>query len=150
MDDAVSLYYFQELVQQLVFLEKNAHRPPLARTGAGIKLAAIQRGIEHQSDQAAQSGHGPMPILANQSRGVPDATAEVSYSYRGSVPDRDEFSISDYLHVELFDDGGSHARYLGDHEPPDPSAEWKDILPITVLLLASTVFAIVATLVIGK
>jgi hypothetical protein len=145
---AESLYRFQELVQQLVSLERNAYRTPLARNASGTRLDTIQRELSRGNAQARRSDEAFESALPIEIPGPKDKRAEDRLAF-GSLPEEDELSLGEFLHLELFDDGNGSQSLL-DSAPPESSSGWKDILPMTVLLLASVVFSIVLTMVLGK
>jgi hypothetical protein len=147
LDRTDSLYRFQELVQHLVSLERNASRTSLGGKRSGTRLDVIQRHICSQkglSTAVSQAAEAASPI------DIPETTG-----YRGPAQYQDTklrpgdgFSLDEFLHLELFENDEGNPDSESIHS--DQSKAWKDILPITVLLLASVAFSIVFTMVLGE
>lgn len=142
MADADSLYRFQELVQQLVTLETNASRVLAGSKARGTRLDAIQRDIVGQEGQVRADGQDPGATMAI------DIPAVLGTSVGSNQLAADGFSLSEFLHLELFEDGTGQP--LTESIYMDQTMVWKDTLPLTALLLASIAFSIVWTMVIGE
>ena len=142
LTDTDSLCRFQVLVQQLVSLEENASRISTGNRASGSRLDAIQRDVIRQ--------HLKPPARPGEDRGAAQpinipAAPETTGSLGPFAVDG--FQLDEFLHLELFEDNPSMAATESGYL--DQSLGWKDILPVTVLLLASVAFSFVLTMVLG-
>jgi hypothetical protein len=154
---ATDLYYFQELIQELVSIEKNGGRIPQGHHPSGSRLCAIQRDMQTLAAQTTTSSSstcssihgqhgGPSFDLGGAPEELPDDFAD-SPDLVGFIDT--DFPITDFINMDLCDDF---------EKPPQESTPtpelwhrpWKDIPPTIILLLASIAFSIILAVAIGK
>ncbi|GKT48954.1 uncharacterized protein ColSpa_09135 [Colletotrichum spaethianum] len=131
-----SLSHFQDLVQNLISLEKRKESMPSRISAPGSRLAAIQRAFESQETHMGFS----------QGQAIPGRSQPCQSSHASSSTQRDDLVWADFLHMEQFEDMAS--RQTG-----PSSAEvggWEDLLSATMLLLVSVAFSIVLALILRK
>ncbi|PKS11047.1 hypothetical protein jhhlp_002808 [Lomentospora prolificans] len=137
--DRENLARFQELIQDLVTLERNYHRAPGRSAPYATRLSTIQK--QYMATEGLSSGQIPMsiPIPGGnmmQRRRMADAAE--------STPESgDDFSIDQFFDVDRF-----LAESMDSESVPGkfPDPGLYDILSITVLLVASVAFSVVLTL----
>ncbi|GKT66799.1 ankyrin repeat protein [Colletotrichum tofieldiae] len=133
--DPDSLSHFQDLVQNLILLEKRKESAPSRVSTPGSRLAAIQRAFENQETHLGFS----------QGQAIPGRSQSCQSSYANSSTQRDDLVWAEFLHMEQLEDTAS--RQTG-----PSSAEvggWEDLLSATMLLLVSVAFAIVLALILS-
>nr|XP_036582732.1 ankyrin repeat protein [Colletotrichum truncatum]KAF6791523.1 ankyrin repeat protein [Colletotrichum truncatum] len=132
--DVVNLPHFQELVQNLLSLEKRKESVPSRSSASGSRLSAIQREFEtHETPQAATQGQA-----------IPGRSPTRLDSYASSSTQRDDFLWADFVHMDRFEDTRGQSN-----TPPSLPNSWEDALSSTMMLLASVAFSIVLSFMIG-
>ncbi|WQF89789.1 Putative ankyrin repeat-containing domain superfamily [Colletotrichum destructivum] len=125
-----NLLHFEDLVYNLILLEKRKESVPLRTPTSGSRLVAVQRIFENQETHSGSSRAQTIPNSSQSCQGS---------SYARSSTQRDELSWSEFLHMEHFE--GMASTQAG------PSSTdvggWEDLLPATMLLLVSVAFSIV-------
>lgn len=147
------VYYFQELIQNIVSLEQMGSRLSRKHTSLGVHLQSIRRRAQERKRVALQA--------RNRLKAAEETTG---FQNIGSVlgrltkdtdsADEEEIELGDFIHLdalqeepdETYDGTQTHS------EAPEfrPSAPWKDIHPVVVFLLASVAFSVVLALISSK
>ncbi|KAH7309504.1 hypothetical protein B0I35DRAFT_82684 [Stachybotrys elegans] len=141
------VYQFQELIQNLVSLDRIDDQLHRASKLSGVGLRHIQRGI-------AQRARGVSPYF-NQTRAALRQNQDfpsISHVLGQLTKDTDsgdtgDVDIGDFIHLEAIQEEDARQRR---HEVPLAAHKpWKDISSMLVLLLASVAFSIILAVISG-
>lgn len=141
------LYYFQELIQNLV-KPRDGHRPALLRDRSiGSRLRNLQRRREHGKCRSTVE----YPTLNS---------ADASFQSIGSVlgrltmddePAYDNFDLADFIHIDRLQGEplASEGAYVREFLHSMLGAPWKQVDSAVVLMLASVAFTVVLMVISG-
>lgn len=145
---ADEVYHFQELIQNIVSLEKLVDRLPRKHQSLGLRLQNIRKRVEARRQTS---------LLAQQSPKAAEDTA-AGFQNIGTVlgrltkdtdsADEEDIDLGDFIHLDALQEEPDEEAQS---DPPEviSCAPWKDIHPTVVFLLASVAFSIILILVSG-
>lgn len=145
---AEELYHFQELIQNLVFLQDSHERSRSREGRLGRRLRHIRSQLQKQecsfgceeTQQRSESSH------VKEFQSIADVLGRLTKDTDSA--DEDDVELGDFLHLEDLQEQWPDARrsQSGGLLPRTP---WKDIQPTAVFILASVAFSVVLVMVSG-